>query len=350
MNKKLMLFVVAIALATASPLAAQTHHHYKLIDVGTFGGPGSFGADPPAPRPLNNLGIVVGGADTATPDANFPNLCLYCGPNIFHAFQFHNGVQADLGALPGANSSLASWVSDNGLIVGWSENGAIDPLLGAPELEAVLWKSGQIIGLGTLGGGYESVALAVNNRGEVVGVSSNLVPDVFGPLGTQNRVFLWKDGSMKDLGTLGGPDAGFLGLVGGVEINEAGQVVACSYTNSTANPVTGTPTLDPFLWQNGTMHDLGNLGGTSACATFINNYGQVGGYSTLAGDLEFHPFLWDRGTLKDLGTFGGIMDWRFGSMTPGTQSEERTSPQSVPNARPAIKDSSIIHFCGSMAR
>jgi len=125
MNKKLMLFVVAIALATASPLAAQTHHHYKLIDVGTFGGPGSFGADPPAPRPLNNLGIVVGGADTATPDANFPNLCLYCGPNIFHAFQFHNGVQADLGALPGANSSLASWVSDNGLIVGWSENGAI---------------------------------------------------------------------------------------------------------------------------------------------------------------------------------------------------------------------------------
>jgi probable HAF family extracellular repeat protein len=109
---------------------------------------------------------------------------------------------------------------------------------------------------------------------------------------------------MKDLGTLGGPDAGLLGRDGNVEMNELGQVVACSYTNSSPNPVTRTPTLDPFLWD-GKMVDLGSLGGTSGCAIFLNNHGQVVGYSNLAGDQTFHPFLWERGQLKDLGTLGG---------------------------------------------
>lgn len=297
---------IPVLLMAQNSQPAQHHpHHYKLVDMGTFGGPGSFGQDPPLPKPLNSRGILVGAADTDAADPNFPNVCLFCSSNIFHALQFQNGVRADLGALPGANSSLANWVSDNGIVAGWSENGAIDPLLGLPEIEAVMWKHGHITALGTLEGGHESVALAVNNRGQVAGVSSNLVPDSFGPLTTQNRIFLWQDGTMQDVGTLGGPDAGFLGLNTGVTMNEAGQIVACSYTDSTPNPVTETPTLDPFLWEHGTMHDLHNLGGTSGCAMFVNNQGQVVGYSNLAGDLQFHPFLWDRGEMKDLGTFGG---------------------------------------------
>jgi probable HAF family extracellular repeat protein len=303
---------LSIALLIPALLWAQdsqnARHHppqYKLIDMGTFGGPGSFGQDPSLPKPLNNRGILVGGAETTAADPNFPNVCLFCGSNIFHALQYRDGVRTDLGALPGANSSLANWVSDSGIVAGWSENGAIDPLLGLPEIEAAIWKHGQVIALGTLEGGYESVALAVNDRGEVAGVSSNLVPDPFGPLGTENRIFLWQDGSMRDIGTLGGPDAGFLGLNTGVAMNEAGQIVACSYTGATANPVTETPTLNPFLWEHGTMHDLHNLGGTSGCAMFVNNHGQVVGYSNLAGNLQFHPFLWEHGEMKDLGTFGG---------------------------------------------
>ena len=112
---------------------------------------------------------------------------------------------------------------------------------------------------------------------------------------------------MRDLGTLGGPDAGIVGsFKGNVEMNERGQVVACSFTNSTINPVTGTPTVDPFLWdEEQGMIDLGTLGGTSGCAINLNNRGQVVGYSNMAGDLTHHPFLWERGKIRDLGTLGG---------------------------------------------
>lgn len=304
---------VCAAVAIPVPLAAQNrqsnngtkNHHYQLIDLGTFGGPDSSTQD--ELQVLNSRGEVAGGADTSIP--NHPKACLvFCGgPFITHAFQWQNGILNDLGALPGDNSSGANWISNSGLSTGFSETTAVDPLLGIREAHAVVWKNGQITDLGTLEGGYESVAFAVNSRGQVAGAGFNTVPDPFSFTGTQQRVFLWQNGIMEDVGTLGGPDAGLLGsFKGNVEMNERGQVVACSYINSNPNPETGVPTVDPFLWDSETgMHDLGGFGGTNGCAIYLNNRGQVVGYSNVAGDLAFHPFLWDRGVLQDLGTLGG---------------------------------------------
>ena len=315
MKSRTLMFVTAMtlfaALAIPLRLAAQgqvTHfRHYKLFDVGTFGGPASYlafsnGVTSPGAinQILNNQGTVVGWADTATPDPLAPN-CFSPFNDCFlsHAFQWKKGVLTNLGVLPGGDGSFALWISDNGLIAGEASNGILDPLFpGFAEGRAVLWKDGQILDLGTLGGN-ESSAFSVNNRGQVVGVAVNTIPDPFSFFGTELRAFLWQDGAMQDLGTLGGPEAWAL------FVNERGQVAGFATTNAVFNPITLSLTTDPFLWEHGTMRDLGTLGGTLGFPYGLNNQGQVVGTSNLAGDLTSHPFLWKRGSLVDLGTLGG---------------------------------------------
>jgi probable HAF family extracellular repeat protein len=286
------------------------HHQYTLIDLGTFGGPWSQGPGVDNGGPLiNGRGAVVGNAETTVPLPPNSNGFNCAGPNVSHALRWQDGQSTDLGALSPSdnNCSIAQAINDSGAMAGNSENGVIDPVLGLIEMRAVLWMNGEIVDLGTFGGTW-SGAFSINNHGEIAGFALNTIPDpfslfylgIFGsPKGTQTRAFVRKNGEMKDLGTLGGPDA-FAGLV-----NERGQVAGTSYTNSTPNPTTGVPTLDPFLWEDDRMIDLGSFGGTMGGASALNRRGQVAGQSNLAGDLTVHPFFWDRGILTDIGTFGG---------------------------------------------
>src|SRR5215472_3333538 len=303
---------VGLLVTSAIPVRAiaQEHHHYKLIVLGTLGGPSDQGSEGGTGNYLiNNRGMVTGSADTLVPDP-FPGFCFFEDCLVTHVFRWQDGVLTDLGALAPGVSSGVSQINAAGWIAGQSENGLIDPLTGAPEIRAVLWKDDQIIDLGTLGGN-ESLATTLNNAGQVVGAAANTIPDplsMFG-FGTQTRAFLWQNGAIQDLGTLGGPDAAALA------VNASGHVAGFSYTDATPTPVTGLPTTHPFLWENGSMIDLGTLGGTLAGPSFLlvggdsnvylNNRNQVVGASTLAGDLIFHPFLWDHGVLTDLGTLGG---------------------------------------------
>ena len=157
-----------------------------------------------------------------------------------------------------------------------------------------------ITDLGSLGQG-ESDASAVNAAGEVTGYSylSTLVPTPECPPVYGNtkktcvehpwHAFLYSNGQMSDLGTLGGH------ISVGSAINRSGWVVGASTTSSGGS--------DAFLWNGGKkMIDLGGLaplaGSAGSWATGINDSGQVvGRYGT--GDVE-HAFSYSNGTMTGL--------------------------------------------------
>jgi probable HAF family extracellular repeat protein len=303
----LLVGLALVLLAPPAALGSAAHQRpYALIDVGTFGGPHAE-LNGPAVQ-ITSQGAVLGTADTRIADGDSPNFNPFLGgaanPVLQHAFAWQHGKLTDLGALPGNNSSAVFEVNRGRVGAGISETGALDPFTGYPAVNAVMFKDGRVVNLGALPGGSESIALAINDRGQVAGFGNNGVPDpvsVFNFVNwtTQTRAFIWQDGVMHDLGTLGGPDADLATL------NARGQVAGDSFTNSTPNVATGTPTTHPYLWTDGRMRDLGTLGGTSSLTTWLNNRGQVVGQSNLAGDQASHPFLWDGEHLRDLGTFGG---------------------------------------------
>jgi len=326
-----MLAGVAAQNASAQETTTK-HHHYKLFDVGTFGGPEGLFSNP-GNRVINHRGTATGDADTAVADPYYPNCFYDCF--VDHGFTWKDGIRTALDSLPGGLSNFPVEINNGGSIVGSSQNGTIDPLTGAPELRGVLWQKGQIIDLGTLGGNASN-ANAINDRGQVVGGATNATPDPFAsaPQGacmvlpstsscsgstfsfnslysnttTETHAVVWQHGSTLDLGTLGGPDstAWFT--------NEYGEVAGWSYTSFVANASTGVPSVDPFLWspESGKMTDLGSLGGTFGAPFFLNNRGQVVGISNLPGDIIARPFIWSKSEgMKDLGSLGGT----FGAPT-----------------------------------
>jgi len=179
--------------------------------------------------------------------------------------------------------------------------------------------------LGTLGGG-SSVALGVNDTGQVVGSADT-------PQGLRHA-YLWENGVMVDLGTLGYPPPAqseawdinnqgvVVGPVGGGDPNKAfiwengvqtelgnPQVLKTAYGVNDAKQVVGIYIVAPsgdrhaFLWENGIMMDLGTLGGTNSIAWDVNMGGQVVGSSFITGGGE-NAFLWENGTMTDLGSLG----------------------------------------------
>jgi uncharacterized membrane protein len=332
----LLVFVIVPIRMGSQPPKPQ-HHRYKLVDLGSLGGTNSSlnaGDAPffPPAQVLNRSGAAAAIGDTTMTDP-FCFIGLYGGAadcSVVYTMRWEHGVQTNLGALP-ANSmpgpqtaclncawdSYAFSINDAGAIAGFSLNGEADLALGVPEFIAALWKDGKIINLGTLGGN-QSAALGLNNRGDVVGAALNTTPELF-PLrafyslgdpflgnATEFRATLWRDGKIQDLGTLGGGDSN------AYFINDRGQIAGASDVDANFNPVTGSPTVHPFLWDGGKMRDLiadappGMFGGTYGITTWMNNRGQVTGTMNLTGDLTWHSFFWDHGVVRDLGTLGGI--------------------------------------------
>jgi probable HAF family extracellular repeat protein len=294
-----------VAAAGSKPAAAAKRYPYTLVDSGTFGGPGSFIDEPGVP--ITSQGTLLGQADVSTRDSDYarcPSVGL-CGDRyIGLAAAWHDGRPIGLGALPGQNSSAIFEENGSGVGVGGSEDGLTDPFTKTTASVAVMFEHGKVIRLRALPGAFESLALDINNDGQVAGFSSRGVRDryacdLFGetpPCGwaTQVRAVIWRHGVISDLGTLGGPDA----IVAAQ--NDQGEIAGESYTSDQINADTSLLPQAPFLWRNGRMINLGTLGGHNGQANWLNDRGEVVGQSNLSGDATFNAFRWNGRRMIDL--------------------------------------------------
>ncbi|MGZ4418635.1 MAG: hypothetical protein ACXVRV_10715, partial [Gaiellaceae bacterium] len=189
------------------------------------------------------------------------------------AYLWQNGRMRNLGGW----RSAAIAINDRGVIVGRSGE------------HAFMWENGRMTDLGTLGGG-KSGATAINNRGQIAGWSE--------AASGAEHAFLWQKGHMIDLGTLGAVSSN------AVAINERGQVIvnrrsqSCQHSAEESFPEASWSDICfgvASVWENGTLTNLGTLpGGKNSSANALNERGQIVGWSTLKTG-ERHAVQW---TLK----------------------------------------------------
>jgi probable HAF family extracellular repeat protein len=170
------------------------------------------------------------------------------------------------GTLGGATSQVGA-VNDRGQIVGRSATAT-------GETHAVLWQDGTISDLGTLGGGAFSDAQAINKHGQIAGWGTTA--------NFEFHVFLWENGTLTDLGTpLPSPSpVPFHPL----RMNDRGQIVgAILFAASLGGGKC-------FLWQDGTITELPTTLGGDVVA--LNNHNQIAGWTFVHSDLDQHATLW----------------------------------------------------------
>src|SRR5262249_46403311 len=120
-----------------------------------------------------------------------------------------DGALTSLPPVPGGEFTGANAINARGSIVGFSDTSVIDPVSGGPAVHAVSWEGAVPVDLGTLGTGVDSAAWYIKDSGQVVGNATvDTTSDPFGnnsigPFGSPTHVFTWKNGQMRDIGTLG---------------------------------------------------------------------------------------------------------------------------------------------------
>ena len=270
---------------------------------------------------VTDLGLLPGGTFSyASHIANGGSVSGYASPadGTWHATLWQKGTLTDIGA--SGRNSVAFGVNDSGQVTGEGETVIQDPngedfcgfkALGLPALGNTcipfVWQNGVMAALPTLGGPNGS-ASTINSQGATVGYAENTTRDPACPTPQvfQFKPVVWQNGKIQELPTRPGDPEGVA-----IGINDNGWVMGGSGSCAQFNPDSQFYLLGvhPLLWRNGVMTDLGNLGGTGtfggnfACAA--NNLGQVVGQSDLPGDETTHGFIWQNGVMTDLGTIPG---------------------------------------------
>jgi probable HAF family extracellular repeat protein len=237
---------------------------------------------------MNRLGTFGGNSSSALTINEAGQICLSVlfaddsdpghTPTSQRTLVYKNGEVTDIGTLDG-NWTSPSDMNEAGDVVGRST------LAGDSNEHAFLYADGRMTDLGTLANFGDSGAWAVSENRHVHGYSqvpgSDQMPFVRMP-------FVYQNGAMAALGSLGGSVTNVLGM------NQSGRI----YGEATLSDETWRA----FVYEDGVMTDLGTLGGSKTVPRDMNDVGDVIGYSFLPGDGTFHAFLYSNGTMKDLGS------------------------------------------------
>ena len=282
------------------------------IDLGSFGGPGSNSA---VAWPVkSNNGMIVGISETA--DDNPLGEAFSCWPffasgtptrKICNGFRWQKGVMTRLPPFPGGYNSYATAANNRGQIVGWAENGVHDPTCTPSfqilQFRAAMWdRNGNIQELPPLPGDTTSAATAINDSGQVVGISGTCGIAVGGV--SAAHAVIWENGVPTNIGDLGGhtwntPTA----------INNEGTVVGFSLPADRE----GTRFYKAFVWTKETgIRKLDEISGDVRSAAFgINDDGRIVGFSRSAGAV-LRAVMWANPNasiqnLNDLVPAGSLM-------------------------------------------
>jgi probable HAF family extracellular repeat protein len=268
-------------------------------DLGTLGGPNSSVTW----NVKNTEGIIVGISQTAAPDPlgeAWSSAGFYGPPYnvgfINLGFVWEQGQMRGLPTFVGGNNGFATGANNLGQVVGWAENDVHDPTCVSPQVlqfRPAMWGLGppdQIHELPLISGDTSGAATAINDNGQIVGISG--ICDQAVGRHTARHAVLWENGGVTDIGNLGAnwwntPTA----------INQQGDVVGFA----------GDPAfvegdiLHAFIWtkDNG-IQALKPLRGrvpqhVDSEAYGINERRQVVGVSCDADFVNCRAVVWDHG-------------------------------------------------------
>ena len=182
----------------------------SITDLGTLGGPNSSVTW----SVKNTEGIIVGISQTADPEPLgefWSSAAFYGGPNnvgfINLGFVWEQGQMRGLPNFPGGNNGFATGANNLGQVVGWAENDVHDTECVSPQVlqfRPAVWELGppdQIDDLPLIPGDSSGAATAINDNGQIVGISG--ICDQAVGRHTARHAVLWENGGVIDIGNLG---------------------------------------------------------------------------------------------------------------------------------------------------
>src|SRR6476620_2959301 len=177
-----------------------------LTDLNTLGGPNSSITW----NVKNTAGIIVGISQTLTPEPlgeSWSSATFYSTPNnvgyINLGFVWENDQMRGLPNFPGGNNGFATGANNLGQVVGWAENDVHDPTCVSPQVlqfRPAVWTLGppdQIQDLPLIAGNSSGAATAINDNGQIVGISG--ICDQAVGRHTAKHAVLWENGTVTDI-------------------------------------------------------------------------------------------------------------------------------------------------------